>query len=246
MSRRAAFLTLALALVAPTAVAAAETPRAVVELFTSQGCSASPPADALLAELAQDPAVVALTLPVTYWDYLGWKDTLAEAAFSARQRAYAAARGDGQIYTPQIVVNGLAHVVGSDRNAIEESAVATRGRLGALSVSITLDETPTALKVEVGAAPDGVQKSGTLWLLPVVKKRAVSIHEGENKDLRVTYTNVVRRIVRMAEWKGEPLAFEMPIAMARPAWAEGYVIILQSNGGGAVGPILGAAKGPGL
>src|SRR5690349_13684536 len=81
--------------------------RAVVELFTSQGCSSCPPADHLLSELARDPNIIALTLPVTYWDYLGWKDTLGSAAHSARQKAYSMARGDRKVYTPQVIVNGI-------------------------------------------------------------------------------------------------------------------------------------------
>src|SRR3954453_7509032 len=93
----------------------AEARGAVVGLFTSQGCSACPPADRLMAELAREPGVIALSLPVTYWDYLGWKDTLAHAAFTERQRAYAGMRGDRQVFTPQAVVNGAATVVGSDR-----------------------------------------------------------------------------------------------------------------------------------
>src|SRR5215213_8380181 len=87
-------------------------PQAVVELFTSQGCSSCPPADALLTDLAQRPDVVALTLPVDYWDYLGWKDTLASPAFTARQRAYAHGRSDRQVYTPQIIVNGSRPCMG--------------------------------------------------------------------------------------------------------------------------------------
>ena len=81
-------------------------PRAVVELFTSQGCSSCPPADKILGELAKDPSVIALSMPIDYWDYLGWKDTLADARFSARQKAYSQVRGDREVYTPQAVVNG--------------------------------------------------------------------------------------------------------------------------------------------
>ncbi len=93
--------------------------RAVVELFTSQGCSSCPAADRLLGELAQDTSLIALSVPIDYWDYLGWKDTLADPRHTARQKAYAHARGDGQVYTPQAVVNGSLHVLGSDRSAID-------------------------------------------------------------------------------------------------------------------------------
>src|SRR5262249_30644442 len=93
-------------------------PRAVIELFTRQGCSSCPPADQLLGELTGDPSLVAVSVPVDYWDYLGWKDTLADPHNTARQKAYAHARGDGQVYTPQVVVNGSLHALGSDKAAI--------------------------------------------------------------------------------------------------------------------------------
>src|SRR5215468_7884684 len=95
-----------------TTEASAE-PRAVIELFTSQGCSSCPPADKLLGELARDPSIVALSLPIDYWDYIGWKDTLAKPRHTARQRSYAKSRGDGEVYTPQVVINGVARAVGS-------------------------------------------------------------------------------------------------------------------------------------
>ena len=104
-------------------------PRAVIELFTSQGCSSCPPADKLLATLAKDPDLIALSLPVDYWDRLGWKDTLAEHAFTERQQAYAAMRGDGQVYTPQAVVNGSEHAVGSQALAIETAVGETSANL---------------------------------------------------------------------------------------------------------------------
>src|SRR5437667_11318656 len=96
-------------------------PRAVVELFTSQGCSSCPPADQIIGELAKDPSVIALSLPIDYWDYLGWKDTLADSRFSARQKAYSNMRGEREVYTPQVVVNGSAHVIGRELARIESS-----------------------------------------------------------------------------------------------------------------------------
>src|SRR5471032_3419065 len=87
-------------------------PRAVVELFTSQGCSSCPAADKIIGELAKDPSIVALSMPIDYWDYLGWKDTLALHGHSDRERAYADTRGDREVYTPQVVVNGIVHVLG--------------------------------------------------------------------------------------------------------------------------------------
>ena len=121
---------------APYSFAQAE-PRAVIELFTSQGCSSCPPADQLLGELADDPSLVSVSVPVDYWDYLGWKDTLADPRNTARQKAYAHARGDGQVYTPQVVVNGTLHALGSDKAAIE-LAIAASLKNGAMSLVPTL------------------------------------------------------------------------------------------------------------
>src|SRR6202046_3584590 len=123
------------AVVAIVRPAAAE-PRAVVELFTSQGCSSCPPADKIIGELAKDPSVLALSMPIDYWDYLGWKDTLADSRFSARQKAYSLMRGDRDVYTPQAVVNGEAHVIGSDRAGIERAIEVTRESGGVMSVPV--------------------------------------------------------------------------------------------------------------
>ena len=109
-------------------MARAET-RGVLELFTSQGCSSCPPADKLLGELIRDPSLVAFSLNVDYWDSLGWKDTLADPRNSERQRAYARVRGERGVYTPQLVINGTAHVVGSDKAAIQRALASARDAL---------------------------------------------------------------------------------------------------------------------
>ena len=139
--------------VAPHASAQAE-PRAVIELFTSQGCSSCPAADKLLGELAADPSLVPISVPIDYWDYLGWKDTLADPRNTARQKSYAHVRGDGQIYTPQVVVNGSVHALGSDKSAIE-LAIAKSRKNGAMSLPpVTLTLTDGKLNV---AVPDFAQ-----------------------------------------------------------------------------------------
>src|SRR6185437_4535915 len=113
-------------------------PRAVIELFTSQGCSSCPAADKLLGELSRDPSLVTMSLAVDYWDYLGWKDTLALHGHSNRQRAYAEARGDREVYTPQVVVNGVAHALGSDKSAIEKAIAQTRHDPATLALPVTM------------------------------------------------------------------------------------------------------------
>ncbi len=128
-------------------------PRAVVELFTSQGCSSCPPADKVIGDLANDPSVIALSMPIDYWDYLGWKDTLADSRFSARQRAYSRMRGDREVYTPQVVVNGSAHVIGSDRTGIENAIGKTDKGAGVMSVPVTMSLSGKQINVSVRDRP---------------------------------------------------------------------------------------------
>ncbi len=125
----------------------------VVELYTSQGCSSCPPADRLLATMARAPDFLGLSFPVDYWDYIGWRDTLASPTNTARQRAYAAARGNDQVYTPQVIIDGLVDAIGSDQADIEQQIGATRGRDGAMTVPIQLSEGRGVLKIAVGAGP---------------------------------------------------------------------------------------------
>src|SRR5436309_729370 len=127
-------------------------PLAVIELFTSQGCSSCPPADKLVGELGSDPSLVALSLPIDYWDYLGWKDTLADPRHTARQKAYAKLRGDRDVYTPQVVVNGSLHALGSDKPAIERAIAQSRQNPNALALPVKLTVGAGQLVV---ALPDG-------------------------------------------------------------------------------------------
>ena len=225
------------ALLATAAPAFAGEARAVVELFTSQGCSASPAADRVIAGLAREPGLVVLSLPVDHWDYLGWKDTLAQPAFGARQRAYASARGDRKVFTPQVVVNGAAALVGSDRAALERTVALGAG----LPVAVDLREGAGGVAVEVG--PGG--GAGTVWLLPVAREERVAVEGGENRGRTMTYVNVVRGFVRVGPWSGARATYEVAGAVARPVGADSYVVLLQSRGEGP-GRVLGAAKGPGL
>jgi hypothetical protein len=138
-------------------------PRAVIELFTSQGCSSCPPADQLVGEYAQDNSVIAMTLAVDYWDYLGWKDTLALTGHSNRQRAYARARGDREVYTPQAVINGAVHALGSDKAAIEKAIKKSREQVASLAVPVTMAVSDDQVTVSVPAAKDE-KGQAEIWL----------------------------------------------------------------------------------
>ncbi|NIX75367.1 DUF1223 domain-containing protein [Microvirga sp. c23x22] len=235
----------ALGLAALIQPALADPPRAVVELFTSQGCSSCPPADAVLTELAGQPDIVALSFPVNYWDYLGWKDTLAHAAFTERQKAYAQARSDRQVYTPQMIVNGTKGCIGSDRARIEKSIEESNAGRAHLPVDVELKEQNGLVTIAVdGAVPADVHHAQVL-VLPVMHSKTVRIGKGENSGRTVTYANVVRGVTRVGEWRGGAAHFEVPLATARGD-GDGYVVLLQTSTDVHPGPILGAAKSHGL
>lgn len=192
ISRRSFSLSLACApLALKGAGAADEGPRGpgVLELFTSQGCSSCPPADALMLELAGSARdIIPLTFPVEVWDYLGWKDTLAKPAFTARQKAYAAMVADRRVFTPQAVANGRVSWVGSDIEAVKRWQARGTNVTGA-----RLDVVPVAEGWRV-TAHLAAGSSARLVVLPLVRRRAVKVDRGENKDRSITYANVVRDI----------------------------------------------------
>jgi hypothetical protein len=212
-------------------------PKAVLELFTSQGCSSCPPADKLVGEYAKRDDVLALTFNVDYWDYLGWKDTLGSREHSDRQRAYAAARGDGQVYTPQIIVNGADHVVGSNRSAVE----AAIKRDGPLPVSISLEEKDDAITLTVDKNGTKIDHAA-LWLAIYRSEVTVPIERGENSGETITYSNVVRKLRPIAMWDGDAMSVDLPKSEVTKAKAKRCAVILQAeNDAGQPGRILGAA-----
>jgi hypothetical protein len=215
-------------------------PRAVIELFTSQGCSSCPPADKVLGDLARDPSLVTLSLPVDYWDYLGWKDTLALHGHSTRQRAYAEARGDREVYTPQVVVNGVVHVLGSDKAAIEKAIVLTQRADAPLTLPVTL--AIAGGKVTV-ALPDGKDTQGAaeVWLCPITSTVPVEIARGENHGRTLTYTNVVRRWVKLGEWSGKAESFAIPLSEVGGEEIDKMAVVVQSGLPAKPGLMLGAA-----
>jgi hypothetical protein len=184
-------------------------PRAVIELFTSQGCSSCPAADKLLGELAQDPSLLTMSLAVDYWDYLGWKDTLALHGHTLRQRAYADARGDREVYTPQVVVNGVVQVLGSDKAAIEKAIAQTRSA-APLSLPVTIAVADGKVTVNVPAA-ESEHRSAEVWLCPITGKAPITVGRGENSGKTLTYNNVVRRWVKLGEWNGKAASFSVPV-----------------------------------
>jgi hypothetical protein len=173
----------------------------LLELFTSQGCSSCPPADALLRELAARPDLLPLAFHVDYWNDLGWADTFSAPAFTARQQRYAAAH-DFQVYTPQLVVEGSEDAVGSNRAAVEQVIAAARRRARSVPAAIARDG--AMVRWSVGSAA-GAAAAGEVWLLSYDSSRSASIGGGENAGRRLVYANVVRSLRSLGSWHNAPL-----------------------------------------
>jgi hypothetical protein len=218
-------------------------PRAVLELFTSQGCSSCPAADRLLGELAADPSLIPLSVPIDYWDYLGWKDTLASPADSARQRAYARVRGDRQVYTPQIVVNGAVHALGSDRAAIEHAVAQTDQKALVMSLPVSMSVSGAGLSVKVESA-ENQHSAGEVWLCSVAKAVPVVIERGENRGRTITYHNVVRRWVKLGDWTGTKATWNVPVSQIKTGDVDAAAVMVQEGTSEKPGLILGAAFAP--
>lgn len=211
------------------------------ELFTSQGCSSCPPADRVAGELkgagARD---VVLSFPIDTWDFIGWKDTLASPAFTARQKAYAAVRGDGRIYTPQLVVDGVKDAIGSNRTEIDAAVRALAGQPEAMALDLKLVEASGRLTVEL---PEGPGAPAAVVLLRVRPVETVAIGRGENAGRQLTYTNVVKGMTTIATWDGRARSVEVPELRGV---GEGYVVLLQKGSVDQPGLVLAAAKTAGL
>ena len=217
-------------------------PRAVVELFTSQGCSSCPPADKVIGELAKDPSVIALSMPIDYWDYLGWKDTLADARFSARQQAYSRVRGDRGVYTPQVVVNGSVHLIGSDRAGIEEAIGDTRKADGVMSVPVSMALAGKQITVSVaGSNKSPAAMHGEVWICSIAKEVSIAIGRGENRGREVTYHNVVRNLLKVGDWNGSAGNWTVPLENISREGVDAAAVYLQDGNRDKPGPMLGAA-----
>jgi hypothetical protein len=211
---------------------AAEDRVTVVELFTSQGCSSCPPADAFLGELAKRPDVLALSEHVDYWDYLGWKDPFASRENTQRQRAYARRLGLGYVFTPQIVVQGMGQIAGTDRDGVLQLITRTKDLpLVPVNVNRAADGTLVA-RLGQTTLPGAVD----VWLVSFDPKQSTAVHRGENGGRQIQNYNVVRGFTRLAMWNGEPTS--LPILPATDG-GETWAILLQQT---EHGRILGAAR----
>ena len=226
----ALFSLLWLAFAAP---ASAQSNPVVVELFTSQGCSSCPPADALLHELAAREDVIALALHVDYWDYIGWKDQFASPAHTERQKAYAVAAGRRSIYTPQMIVNGTDSVMGARGMELADRIAAHAALPRQVDLSLTRQGDDVTIRASLvqGAAKDPM----IVQLLRYTPERSIDITRGENAGHHMVYANVVSDMVIMAEWDGSD-----PLEITNSAQGEDPVVVLVQYVDH--GPIVAAAR----
>ncbi len=237
LTRRHAFMTIgvaaaAAAIGAPAAQAETMSP-VLVELFTSQGCSSCPPADALLGELVGNPDIIALSFNVDYWDYLGWKDSLAKPAYGERQRDYARSHKERTVYTPQMVIAGRKGVVGSREDQVRSAIDAERETPP--HARIALSTANGALKIRVMPA-SAVPMPCNVMVAAYTKRVEQRIQRGENRGRSIVYHNAVRTLSSLGEWAGSG---EKELSLPLVEGADGYAVFLQSGDGG---PVLAAAK----
>ncbi|MDH5750535.1 MAG: DUF1223 domain-containing protein [Rhodospirillales bacterium] len=217
-------------------------PLTVVELFTSQGCSSCPPADKFLNELSTRDDLLALSLHVDYWDYIGWKDPFSDAIFTRRQRDYSSRFNLKYVYTPQMVIQGQAQAVGSNRAEVKD---AIREAKSIQQIPIDLGHAGKNITVSIAAAPAkgsaGIMAGEKADVVLVVFDRShdTVIKRGENSGLKLTNSNVVRSLRKIATWNGGPLTQSLPLAEILAPGGQVCAVLLQSR---KTGRILGAAQ----
>ncbi|MGI9421319.1 MAG: DUF1223 domain-containing protein [Geminicoccaceae bacterium] len=217
------------ALMLASTAAVAEDAPVVVELFTSQGCYSCPPADELLGELAEREDVLPLAFHVTYWDRLGWPDTLGLEAGTARQEAYARTLGTGRMYTPQMVVQGQIDVVGSQRDRVMRALEIAEGASG-----VALGVDGGVLTIPAGELTDAV-----VWLAAYDDVNEVVIERGENAGKTLTYHHSVRELAELGRYDGGPMTADLPLARLAADGRDGAAVLVQRESDGA---IVGAAR----
>lgn len=210
----------------------------VVELFTSQGCSSCPPADVLLEKYVKAPNVVALSYSVDYWDYLGWRDTYGKKANSERQRNYARARGDGSVYTPQAVVNGLEHMNGASQYKINTKIKETKQRLNSKLINLKVSEIESG-KIRIWSDDTVATQGVVLWMVWVKDKANVAIRRGENRGRTIAYHNIVLGVEKVADFSKGGVDLTVARDKIMPKDGKHCIFLAQV---GASGPVLGALE----
>lgn len=211
--------------------------KVVVELFTSQGCSSCPPADAYLAELAKRDDVIALSFHVDYWNYIGWNDPFSSPEATSRQRAYGRALHKRYVYTPQIVVDGRAETIGSDRTTVD-SLIRMASAAQKVEIDIDHHDDGTA-DIHVPAASG--HGTGEVWIGFYDSAVETEVRAGENRGERIVNANIVRVYKRIGTWSGGALNKRVDLKALGAKGRDGCVVILQAPNNG---PVIGAAAFP--
>jgi hypothetical protein len=220
--------------VSPQVEAASDMP-VLVELFTSQGCSSCPPADKLAATLNASTGATVVSFNVDYWDYLGWRDTLAKPEYTQRQMDYARYRGDNDVYTPQIIIDGENHAVGSNQAQVTNAISAAYKTQSKLPMTLKATDTELIVELSEGAAiPEA-----TLWIMAIAPTVSVKIERGENAGHEVAYQNVVRKLVPAGMWNGQAAKLTLPRKGIITGDVKSCLAVLQK---GKVGQVLGMAN----
>lgn len=226
------------ALAAMPAVSAENQLKGVVELFTSQGCSSCPPADAVLGELARQGDVVALAYHVDYWNYLGWRDTFSSEQSTKRQYDYARTLGRKSVYTPQAVINGRDHLNGADRRGIDAKLESFEQAGRGLVVPVSAVRDGDSIKIDIGSG-DG---KANILLVYFDRENTVDVKRGENRGRKLTYWNSVKDMQTVAMWDGEAMELVLPKSLMDADGHEGCAVLLQTmKPDGVPGPIIGAS-----
>ncbi|PKA40752.1 thioredoxin family protein [Rhizobium sullae] len=212
-------------------------PKGVVELFTSQGCSSCPPADAAFRKLVSQGDVIALAYHVDYWNYLGWTDTFSSKENTERQYGYARMMGRSNVYTPQVMVNGRDHLTGSDLSAINGKidTFSTEGK--GLTVPVDAQMHGDELEIKIGAG----EGKANVVLVYFDKEKTITVEKGENSGKKISYLNSVSDVETIGMWDGKSANLTLPASVLQKPGLEGCAVLLQAaTADGDPAAILGA------
>ncbi|ANM12648.1 MULTISPECIES: DUF1223 domain-containing protein [unclassified Rhizobium] len=213
------------------------TPKGVVELFTAQGCSSCPPADAAFRKLVSQGDVIALAYHVDYWNYLGWADTLSSKENTERQYGYARTMGRSNVYTPQAIVNGRGHLAGADLSGINNKIDTYSGEGNGLTVPISASMRGDELEIKIGAG----QGKANVVMVYFDKEKTIEVEKGENSGKKLSYLHSVTNVETVGMWDGKATSLTLPASVLQRPQLEGCAILLQSaNDNGDPAAILGA------
>ena len=225
----------AMSALAPSDAFAGDQPPVVVELYTSQGCSSCPPADKYMGELTKRRDVLGLTFHVDYWDYIGWKDPFARPENTTRQRQHSRNLGLRNIYTPQMVIQGAANAVGSDRMEVDQAISQTK-KLAQVSVNLKHRKNG---QLSISIPSSAIKDSAKIFIVAFDDKHSTSVKRGENGGRKLSYFNVVRDMKQVGTWTGKAVTMNVSIAGMANAGRSACAVFMQSE---RTGQILGAAQ----